>query len=100
MTNLCHNRSHNPNHKNHPRHTHNRADIHDGAIAMFRCFRKATETLKAPFGAIQDGAIAATIFAVTDSLPGKSVGEAVQTITDKEIKSEVEVRGKESRQGF
>lgn len=67
---------------------------------MFRCFRKATETLKAPFGAIQDGAIAATIFAVTDSLPGKSVGEAVQTITDKEIKSEVEVRGKESRQGF
>lgn len=42
-------------------------------------------------GGAVEGSVAATIFAVTDSLPGKSVGEAVQTITDKEIKSEVEV---------
>lgn len=41
-----------------------------------------------------DGSVAATIFAVTDSLPSKSVGEAVQTITEKEIKSEVEVSNK------
>lgn len=56
--------------------------------------RKATEGLKPPFGGGGggvDGSVAATIFAVTDSLPGKSVGEAVQTITENEIKSEVEV---------
>lgn len=59
--------------------------------------RKATEGIKPPFGGGGDGdgfdgsTVAATIFAITDSLPGKSVGEAVQTITEKEIKSEVEV---------
>lgn len=53
--------------------------------------------MKPPFGGGggggggHDGSVAATIFAVTDSLPGKSVGEAVQTITETEIKSEVEV---------
>lgn len=45
-----------------------------------------------PFGGAVEGGVAATIFAVTDSLPSKSVGEAVQTITANEIKSEVEVR--------
>lgn len=56
--------------------------------------RKATEGVKLPFGGGGglDSSVAATIFAVTDSLPSKSVGEAVQTITEKEIKSEVEVR--------
>lgn len=44
-----------------------------------------------PFGGGTEGGVAATIFAVTDSLPSKSVGEAVQTITANEIKSEVEV---------
>ena len=60
---------------------------------FFCCCRKATEGLKLPFGGGDglDGSVAATIFAVTDSLPSKSVGEAVQTITEKEIKSEVEV---------
>lgn len=65
-------------------------------LAFFVDFcRKATEGLKLPFGGGGggglDGSVAATIFAVTDSLPSKSVGEAVQTITEKEIKSEVEV---------
>ena len=59
--------------------------------------RKATEGLKAPLGLVEEGGIAATIFAVTDSLPGKSVGEAVQTITADEIKSEVEVRERERK---
>eukprot|EP00903_Cladosiphon_okamuranus_P019804 g18203.t2 len=62
---------------------------------FFWAFRKATEGLKLPFGggggSGLDGSVAATIFAVTDSLPSKSVGEAVQTITEKEIKSEVEI---------
>lgn len=43
-------------------------------------------------GGLDSSVVASTIFAVTDSLPSKSVGEAVQTITEKEIKSEVEVR--------
>lgn len=56
--------------------------------------RKATEQLKVPFGKEQDGSpsVAARIFAITDSIPGKSVGEAIQTITSEELKSEVEVR--------
>ncbi|CAM9448974.1 unnamed protein product [Ectocarpus sp. 12 AP-2014] len=64
---------------------------------FFWAFRKATEGIKPPFGGGGDGdgfdgsTVAATIFAITDSLPGKSVGEAVQTITEKEIKSEVEI---------
>lgn len=58
---------------------------------FFWAFRKATEALKAPFGLVEEGGIAATVFAITDSLPGKSVGEAVQTITANEIKSEVEI---------
>lgn len=59
--------------------------------------RKAIEKLKTPsFGGgaakqPEAASLSATIFAVTDSLPGKSVGEAVQTITESEIKSEVEV---------
>lgn len=63
------------------------------SLAYLCCCRKATEGLKLPFGGGDglDGSVAATIFAVTDSLPSKSVGEAVQTITEKEIKSEVEV---------
>lgn len=70
-------------------------DLGAGPAVFFRFFRKATEGLKLPFGGGGggglDGSVAATIFAVTDSLPSKSVGEAVQTITEKEIKSEVEV---------
>ncbi|CAM9597452.1 unnamed protein product [Pylaiella littoralis] len=63
---------------------------------FFWAFRKATEGLKVPFGGVGGGGldgsvVASTIFAVTDSLPSKSVGEAVQTITEKEIKSEVEI---------
>ncbi|CAM9628618.1 unnamed protein product [Ascophyllum nodosum] len=64
---------------------------------FFWAFRKATETLKVPFRGDRDGvasgssSVAATIFAITDSIPGKSIGEAVQTITPDVIKSEVEV---------
>lgn len=55
--------------------------------------RKATEQLKVPFGGGEEGgSVAARIFAITDSIPGKSVGEAVQTITAEQIRSEVEVR--------
>lgn len=58
---------------------------------FFWAFRKATEKLQVPFGGEQDGSVAARIFAITDSIPGKSVGEAVQTITTDEIRSEVEI---------
>ncbi|CAM9614155.1 unnamed protein product [Choristocarpus tenellus] len=57
---------------------------------FFWAFRKATKGIEDP-RPNQDGSISAAIFAITDSIPGKSIGEAVQTITNTEIRSEVEV---------
>ncbi|CAM9195411.1 unnamed protein product [Discosporangium mesarthrocarpum] len=57
---------------------------------FFWAFRKATEGISDP-RASQRGGIAASVFAITDTLPGKGVGEAVQTITPTQIRSEVEI---------
>ncbi|CAM9491568.1 unnamed protein product [Chrysoparadoxa australica] len=52
---------------------------------FFWAFRQLTEKVGG------DSKVADTIFSITDSIPIKTIGEAIQTITQDELKSEVEV---------